>query len=82
MSHLHSVAGQSRISAEYKAYLEQVRIAAQRKAEQDEKVRKKTRAKTFESYLNQERDAAENSHQNPGRDPKTDSESSSENHYA
>jgi len=77
MPHLHSVVGQSRIAAEFQAHLEQIRLA-RLIAEQDERVQKKNRAKTFESYLTQERDNAGNSRQNPRRDPQTTSESNSE----
>jgi len=77
MPHSHSVTGQTRIVAEYQAHLEQVRLA-RLAAEQDEKVQKKSRAKTFESYLSHEQNPDENRHQNPGRDPQAEAESSSE----
>jgi hypothetical protein len=66
MSHLHSIAGTSRASAEYQEYLERLRV--ERLAEQEEKLRKKARARRFESYIEPDQNSRRNARQSPDRE--------------
>jgi hypothetical protein len=89
MHHIHPIAAQSIAAAEYKAYLD--RLQATNLAAQQEKLRKKSRMQTFESYVNRDRNPGGNPHQSPGQnqeqeEPQSESDADPEGgfgkHYA
>jgi len=56
MSHVHFIAGQTNAAAEYQAYLDRMRAAAQ--AKEDERISKRTQTKAFEGYIDAEEEPA------------------------
>jgi hypothetical protein len=74
VSHVHHIAGQTNAAAEYQAYLDRMRAAAQ--ARENEEVSKRTRAKAFDRYVDAEeepagRDDPQERH-SPSEDPAAD----------